>query len=456
MRLTARVAGSALRVVSRVVVLLVPTLASAQDANYWTVQYGPVAQLLGGQVVGSTRDLSATYYNPGGLALSKDPAFLLSVQAVLVQGVSLDPTTAGALRPTSSWTLGVAPSLIAGMFPKGWFGENTRLAWSYLTRQQSDVTLDSVGVGTLPGSGARYGAESLFTQNMTEGWGGLTLCHRLSDSWGLGITAYGVYRGQQTRREESAQVGGAGAGLAALAIEDFSYYHWRTLAKIGVAWDSGRSLKLGLAVTTPSLGVFGGGEAGFTKSVTGVDGDGNPVNVLDNGLDEGARVQYRSKAAVAGGAAWRLGETSLHFSGEWYAPVSLYPVLTAGGSEGAPSYQLSQELKGVFNLGAGFEHRFSRSTVAYGAVATDYNAAVGTPRLGVAASNWNLLHLTAGTAFDVMGSHLTLGASYAFGSSTRQLGFEGLPPEAPVLGARPNVSVHYNRLTFVLGFVFGG
>jgi hypothetical protein len=45
--------------------------AAAQDANYWTIQYGPVAQLLGGQVVGSTRDLSATYYNPGGLALAK-------------------------------------------------------------------------------------------------------------------------------------------------------------------------------------------------------------------------------------------------------------------------------------------------------------------------------------------------------------------------------------------------
>lgn len=438
-------------------VLLSPTLAVAQDANYWTVQYGPVAQLLGGQVVGSTRDLSATYYNPGGLALSTNPAFLLSVQAVLLQGVSVDTSTAGSLTPASSWTLGVAPSLIAGTFPKGWFGENTRLAWSYLTRQQFDVVLDTGTVGTLPTSGARYGVESLFTQSMAEGWGGITLSHRLGDSWGLGITAYGAYRGQQTRREENAQVGRPGAGLAALGIEDFSYYHWRTLAKVGVAWDSTRSLKLGLTVTTPSLGLFGGGKAGFTQSVNGTDGNGNPVNVLNNGLDEDAQVQYRSGAAVAGGAAWRMGETTtLHFSGEWYAPVSSYPVLTAGGSEGAPSYALSQELESVFNVGAGFEHRFSSRTVAYAAVATDFNAAGGASRLGINASDWNLLHLTAGTAFDVMGSHLTLGASYAFGSSTRQLGFEGLPPETPILGARPTVGVHYNRLTVVLGFVFGG
>jgi len=430
--------------------------AAAQDANYWTIQYGPVAQLLGGQVVGSTRDLSATYYNPGGLALAKNPAFLLSVQTVLLQGVSVDSTGGGPLTPASAWTLGVAPSLIAGTFPKGWFGEDTRLAWSYLTRQQFNVLIDSGAVGNLPASGARYGAESLFSQSMTEGWGGLTLSHRLSDSWGLGITAYGVYRGQQTRREENAQLGGPGGGLTALAVKDFNYYHWRTLAKVGVAWDPDRSIKLGLTVTTPSLGLFGGGKSGYTQSVNGFDGNGNLVNVLSNGLDEDAQAEYRSGASIAGGAAWRLGETTLHFSGEWFAPVSRYAVLTSAGSAGAPPVELSQELKGVFNAGAGFEHKFSSGTAVYGAFATDFNAAKGAPGPGINASNWNLLHLTAGTAFNVKGSHLTLGGSYAFGSSTRQLGFEGLPPETPVLGDRPTVGVHYNRLTFVLGFVFGG
>ncbi len=428
--------------------------AAAQDANYWTIQYGPVAQLLGGQVVGSTRDLSATYYNPGGLALAKDPAFLLSVQAVLLQGVSVDG--AGPLTPSSSWSLGVAPSLIAGTFPKTWFGENTRLAWSYLTRQQLNARIDSSAVGNLPESGVRYGAESLFNQSMSEGWGGLTLSHRLGDSWGLGITAYGVYRGQQTRREENAQLGGPGGGLTALGIDDFSYYHCRTLAKIGVAWEASPSLKLGLTVTTPSLGLFGGGRTTYTKSVSGVDGHGNPVNLLANGLDDNPDVDYRSSAAIAGGAAWRMGQTTLHFSGEWFAPVSSYPVLLSAGSGGAPAYQLAQQFKGVFNAGAGFEHKFSSDTAAYGAISTDVNASDRAAGFGINASDWNLLHLTGGTAFRVVGSHLTLGASYAFGSSTRQLGFEGLAPETPVLGGRPTVGIHYNRLTFVLGFVFGG
>lgn len=427
--------------------------AAAQDANYWTIQYGPVAELLGGQVVGSTRDLSATYYNPGGLALANETAFLLSVQTVLVQGVTVD--TPAPLQPASSWTVGIAPSLIAGTFPKGWFGENTRLAWSYLTRQQLNVVLDSSAVGNLPGSGVRYGAESRLDQSMTEGWGGLTLCHRLNDSWGLGMTAYGVYRGQQTRREESAQLGGSGGGLTALSIDDLSYYHWRALAKLGVAWDASESVKVGLAVTTPGVGLFGGGRTSFTTSVNGFDGSGRAINSLVNGLDENAQAEYRSSTAISAGASWRTGATTLHVSGEWFAPVASYAVITSDVGGAAP-VQVPQELKGVLNVGGAFEHQFPNGSAAYGAISTDVNAAVGAPGAGINVTNWNLLHLTGGTSFRIIGSRLTLGASYAFGSSTRNLGFEGLPPETPVLGPRPGVGVHYTRLTFVLGFVFGG
>lgn len=54
----------------------------AQDSHYWTNQYGTDAQLLGGLVVGSTNDLSATYYNPGAIALTADERLVLSTQAV--------------------------------------------------------------------------------------------------------------------------------------------------------------------------------------------------------------------------------------------------------------------------------------------------------------------------------------------------------------------------------------
>ncbi|HJN91846.1 MAG TPA: long-chain fatty acid transport protein, partial [Dehalococcoidia bacterium] len=48
--------------------LAAPDTAAAQDSNYWTIQYGNRARLLGGSAVGSASDLSAVYYNPGRLA----------------------------------------------------------------------------------------------------------------------------------------------------------------------------------------------------------------------------------------------------------------------------------------------------------------------------------------------------------------------------------------------------
>ena len=45
---------------------LVAAPAAAQDAHYWSQQYGTRSELLSGAVVGSPQDLSTTFYNPGG------------------------------------------------------------------------------------------------------------------------------------------------------------------------------------------------------------------------------------------------------------------------------------------------------------------------------------------------------------------------------------------------------
>ena len=123
--------------------LLGPLAANvaAQDTNYWALQYGPVGQLLGGQVIGSERSLTATYYNPGGLALEDGTTFLLSTESFLVESFSTRPSTDVEIFDTSSTRLGAAPTLVAGALPRSWLGEDTRLAWSFLTRQDLNARL---------------------------------------------------------------------------------------------------------------------------------------------------------------------------------------------------------------------------------------------------------------------------------------------------------------------------
>lgn len=57
-------------------ILLLTTSIQGQEDNYWNIQYGTRSTLLGGTVIGSVSDLSATYYNPGAIALFRDVNFI--------------------------------------------------------------------------------------------------------------------------------------------------------------------------------------------------------------------------------------------------------------------------------------------------------------------------------------------------------------------------------------------
>ena len=183
----------------------------------------------------------------------------------------MKPLDANPLPSFSQTTYATFPGFVAVAFPQRWFGEKTHLAFSILTRQQHNLRVDERLAGNAlppallalsPGRSGRYGIEKLFDQRMRETWVGLTFSRRLSDSVGLGGTLFGVHRGQRTRWEQSLQLVYAdGSGVSALVVDDFNYTHERLLGKVGLAWEGGAT-RLGLAVTSPSAGLFGAGKAG--------------------------------------------------------------------------------------------------------------------------------------------------------------------------------------------------
>ena len=129
----------------------------AQDTHYWSIQYGPVGQLIGGQLIGGVSDLSATFYNPGALALRNESSYLLSTESFQRETVSTETSPGLAVLDASSSLFGAAPSLLAGVLPD-WLGRDTHLAWSFLTRQQLDARLGQRVSNPLPGAGRRSAA----------------------------------------------------------------------------------------------------------------------------------------------------------------------------------------------------------------------------------------------------------------------------------------------------------
>ena len=79
-------------------VLIQTGTAKAQDAHYWTYPYGTRAQLLGGVVIGSVVDISATYYNPGALSLLTAPDVVAVSKVVELASTNLETEGSEATR----------------------------------------------------------------------------------------------------------------------------------------------------------------------------------------------------------------------------------------------------------------------------------------------------------------------------------------------------------------------
>ena len=112
------------------------TSLHSQDAQYWNIQYGTRSTLLGGAVIGSVSDLSATFYNPGAVALFPDRSFVLSARVYQIETISIEDG-AGTGRELDYSTIVPSPSFVAFDFKFDFLGD-ARLALSLLSRQRMD------------------------------------------------------------------------------------------------------------------------------------------------------------------------------------------------------------------------------------------------------------------------------------------------------------------------------
>ncbi len=433
-----------------VVVLLwlaAPRVASAQDSNYWTIQYGNRARLLGGSAVGSASDLSAVYYNPGRLALVERPELLLS--GTVFELTTIDLTQRESSRALSASRFALSPSLFAGELRFGFLG-NSRLAYSFLTRQQSGFDLRGFSADT-GSSGLGLSSEGAVTDSvrldhrLTEYWGGLTWARPVGDRFGVGISTFVVSRNHRGFAQRIFTAAGDQEDAAlVLQTDDYKCGHWRMVWKLGVGtrlegWD------LGATLTLPGLSLGGNGQVAVDDVRIGVSGA--PPSVASVG-QQGLEARFESPLSVAAGGSRSLGESRVHLTLEWFAPQGLYTVvealpLVAATGDVILDPSLQQQAGGVINAAVGFEHRFGSEVTGYASIRSDRSSVVDGSVSNVAFTRWNIVHAAAGATFSTGDTDFTLGVIGAFGTS-----------RATPRSAAGDFDSSYRRLTLVLGFSF--
>ena len=407
--------------------------ALAQDAHYWNNQYGTKAQLLGGLVVGSYVDLSATYYNPGAVAAIDQARLIVGHSTWELVNIKGTPTTGEEDKIEGESTrLRSVPSMIAIGLPIGNLGRH-KLIFSTLTRYNYDIATDLNLITTREDleSGRADEAvsfEGLTESSLSEGWGGITWAYPITPKIGIGATTYLAFRSQRFRDAlTNATVDSSDIGSTTILVDEVRYSNVRLLWKLGAAFDL-RPLTLGLTVTTPGLNIWTSGRSFIERSLNNVTPPlgGTPETELVASRQDDLPGTYKSPLSVAAGATYEVRSTRFFFTAEWFDSVDEFAVVDAepvvGQTTGdTVSIDWSQRWRSVTNWGLGIEHTFSETFRLYGSFFTDFSA-IEQPytETSISTATWDIYHVTAGSAFQISSIHLTVGLSFGFGDDSNR------------------------------------
>jgi hypothetical protein len=356
---------------------------SAQDTHYWNDQYGPKSMLLGGSVVGSVHDMSATYYNPGALGYVKQPELLLSANVYRASFLTVQDG-AGKGFDLETTDLNPLPNLLAGAFRWKWLGDN-KLAYSFLTRYRFNAELRGGRVNRQDVLAWSPGEEDfagglLRNKNANEVWAGLTFARAATGKIGWGITQYLSVRGLDSDAEFFAQAL-TDSGQMALIYEIDSYNAdaWSLLWKAGLGFNF-KPLTGGLTITTPNVQLAGSGNATLNSTWIGidVDDDGMRDELFQAAIQENVTANYRSPLSIGAGIAWHADGFAIHTSAEWFDAVEAYDVLelesfTSQGTGKTVDLVIRHQAKSVVNYAAGLEIKGDKYA-GYASFNTDFSS----------------------------------------------------------------------------------
>jgi len=442
-------------IITSLAVLCVSAPLAAQDSHYWTMQYGPRSSLLGGAVIGSVDDVSATFYNPGALGLAEELAFAVSTNVFEYSLVQLEDGGGEGVDLGTSKS-GLRPSMVAGSITRSLFGNGT-LAYSALTRMKGSQNLAGYAILSADEIDPELGLNDAaglvsYDGQFNEFWAGLSYAQPFGSHLSLGMSWYGAFRSQDRARQTvSEAVDTAGVGRASIDQVAGKYSSVRTLLKFG-AFTSVGPVTAGATLTTPSLHITGSGELGLNRGTFRPD-----TTALAATIQTDLPAEFKSPLSVGFGGAVRLGNTRLHASAEWFDAIVPYVVIqgeefVTQEPEGLQTVDAVQQLDDVFNWGVGIEHDFSARFGAYASYYTDNSGlSDNIERAGLSILPIDIQTVTMGSDFVISSARFTLGVGYGWGKELDQNLTDALKGEDEEFAA----TFTYRNIRMIFGFEIG-
>ncbi|MCX2742980.1 long-chain fatty acid transport protein [Mangrovivirga sp. M17] len=454
------------------VLILSPLINSeAQSSHFWTRNYGSESMLLSGSVIGGVSDLGAVYYNPARLALTKNPAFIISADVYELNSYKIEDAV-GNRADLKTNSFGGAPSLAAGSYkikkwPKHHFAyavllrHNNNLGFTYREEVLADI------FPNIPGE-ELFEGEVTVENNSREEWFGGSWAYRIKENLSVGVSLFAT----------KSQVGkGTNYSLRALTSQgEVAIYDYRRnygldsyglLAKFGIAY-SKEKLDYGLTITTPRLHILGDASYNY-QFYFSTPSASTMKDIYANNYQNDINIKLRSPLSIGVGTSYSYGkDKKIHLSAEYFHKVNQYnifeiePHTMQSRPDSVISFRLVDAYRSILNVGIGAEWYLSDKVRLYGSFSTDFSAA---PKDGVgfmnqrpvasnSAINANYFHAAAGVLLSFKGADFTLGATHTGGKTdfSRPVNIPDENNTGPIVNTEDTGNLRWDRWQFIVSF----
>ena len=312
-------------ILSILILVLFLNSSIAQNGNYWTQQYGNKSLLLGGAVTGSVSDLGSVYYNPGFIALTENPSFMITAKLLQLNNINIE-NGLGDNKDLNKTSFSAAPGLIAGVFTLPFFSKS-KFAYSYLTRRTHN--LDFVYKTQAMSDILPFEGEEDFSANVNlhsiskEYWGGWSWSYPLTENMAVGLSNFISVTNTKSLLDVNISAITADQHIVtSKQMQQYEFNDYGMIFKFAYAIKYPK-FSAGITITPPKIHILGSGYMYTHNAFSGADSIYTPskVDLYEADYQEDLQSKLRSPLSIAMGAGYKINKLTLHFSIEWFDKV---------------------------------------------------------------------------------------------------------------------------------------
>lgn len=460
----------------------------AQDANYWSSNYGPGGFFSPGSVIANNKDSGVMFYNPALLAYTNKNSASISANIYQYESINIK-NGAGTGHNLKSVSVKVIPLMISGTialklkkpFTIAYALVNDPVI-NYLASQRRDEKFNVLEDSYSPGLESYVGQYTV-QNTITHTTGILSTGFKVAPGLAAGISFEGMIRRQNYSENfisrafiNSIDSNSFTQTIASDAVSyQVSYTHIGLRFKGGLSYDIGRS-HFGLTLSSPLVRLWGAGTLISDQLITNIKDPYSNLfySFMANTRQTSLRPKYKLPFSAALGYSYDYGQGQIYFAAEYFSKIKAYQVIiprneyfirpdTGNNNELTQALlQLKDAHKSLVNFSVGISYELKPAVMGFFSLRTNFTYSdeklfINPTGFAANTSDWNDYHSQIGINVKKRKFNLRAGLLFTYGKTNdylQPINFDN-PDENNILQGNPvrTKATHFSA-GLMLGYIY--